>query len=100
MALEENHGFSWKSMILRRLHSVSKETHYEFMGFLCDPGSWSSDIGRVMFDHGNLIQVAKKPIKNVKCFLRYLDKSMGMSYFGVRKTAQTPLHSMQRAILD
>ncbi len=33
------------------LHSVSKETHHEFTGFPCDPGSRSSDPGGVTFDH-------------------------------------------------
>ncbi len=29
------------------IHSVSKEMHHEFIGFRCDPGSRSSDPGRV-----------------------------------------------------
>ncbi len=43
--------------------SVSKETHYEFIGFPWDPGSRSNDPGRVIFDNGNLKQVAKKPVQ-------------------------------------
>ncbi len=36
------------------VHSVSKETHHEFIGFPCDPGSRSSDPGQVIFDHWDL----------------------------------------------
>ena len=44
------------------LHSVSKETHHEFIDFPCDPGSRSGAPGRVIYDHENLKQVAKNPI--------------------------------------
>ena len=46
-----------------KIHSVSKETHHEFPGFPCDPGSRSSDPGGVTFDHAYLKQVAKDPIR-------------------------------------
>ena len=81
--------------ITTHIHSVSKEMHHEFISFPCDPGSRSDDPGRVIYDNGNLKQVAKNPFKNVKWFSRYLEKSKGMSCFGIRKTAQIPLQSMQ-----
>ncbi len=37
----------------------------------------------------------KTSFKNVKSFSRYLEKSNGMSCFGIRKTAQITLQSMQ-----
>ena len=53
------------------LHSVSKETHHEFIGFPCDPGSRSSDPGRVIFDdccHGALAYLHKIcETRNTKC---------------------------------
>ncbi len=36
--------------LIGMIHSVSKETHHEFLGFPCDPGSRSSDPGRVIFE--------------------------------------------------
>ena len=42
----------WIPSVIQRitmLHSVSKETHHEFIGFPCDPRSRSSDPGRVIF---------------------------------------------------
>ncbi len=74
------------------LHSVSKETHHEFLCFPSDPGSRSSDLGQVIFDHRNLKQVAKNPVQ--KCQMVPLI-SKGMSCFGIRKTAQIPLQSME-----
>ena len=60
-------------------HSVSKETHHEFTGFPCYPGSRSSDPGGVTFDHAYLKQVAKDPIqKRPKWFSQYLEMSKGL----------------------
>ncbi len=60
------------------VHSVSKETHHEFLGFPCDPGSNSSDPGWVIFDHRNLKQVAtgflhivSKRIGKLKCTTKF-----------------------------
>ncbi len=53
---DTEHEF-WDSYTLKSMlgpHSVSKETLHEFIGFPCDPGSRSSDPGRIIFDHGNL----------------------------------------------
>ncbi len=44
------------------LHSVSKDTHHEFRGFPCDPGSRSSVPSRVIFDHGNWNALQSSPI--------------------------------------
>ena len=46
--------------------------------------SWEFETGR-----------KKTLFKNVKWFSWYLEKSKGMSCFGIRKTAQIPLQSMQ-----
>ena len=72
--------------------------HHEFIDFPCDLGSRSSAPGRVVFDHENLKRVANtlfKKHENVKLLSRYLEKSKGMSYFGILKAAQIPLQSMQ-----
>ncbi len=51
------------------IHSVSKETHNQFFGFPCVPGSRSSDFGRIIFDHGNLKQVTKNSIQKCQMVL-------------------------------
>ena len=65
------------------IHSVSKETHHEFLGFHCDPGSRSSDPGRVIFDHGNLKQVAKKPVQKCQVVLSISLKVQGYVMFWI-----------------
>ena len=69
--------------------------HHKFICFPWNPGSRSGDPGRVVFYHENLKQVAKTQFKNVKRFSQYLEKSKGMSCFGIRKTTQIPLGVMQ-----
>ncbi len=84
------HVFSMSLIILYSTplyHSATIQMHHEFIGFLCNPGSKSSDPGRVMFDHGEKNRSQKIPYKNVKWFSWYLEKSKGMSCFGIRKTA-------------
>ena len=75
------------------IHSVSKEMHYEFIDSPCDPGSRSSAPGGVIFDHGNVKQVAKNPIRKCRTVLPILWKVQGYVIFC--KTAQIPLQSMQ-----
>ena len=59
------------------IHSVSKETHHEIIGFPWNPGSRSGDPGRVVFYHGNLKQVAKNPIQKCQMVLKISWKVQG-----------------------
>ena len=63
------------------LHSLSKETHHEFLDFPCDPGSSSSHPGQVIFDHRNLKQVAKNPVQKCQMVLAISWKVQGYVIF-------------------
>ncbi len=70
--------FPWISLIFpdsrNPVHSVSKETHHEFIGFPCDLGSRSSDPGRVIFDHWYQEHIDTKSRKYTMKFI-YLHSS-------------------------
>ena len=47
-------NYCTKLFIAQNVNSVSKETHHEFFGFPCDPGSRSNDPAGVIFVYENL----------------------------------------------